>query len=155
VKNGIRVLAAALWWGSLSGLAFVVVPMLFRHMETPAAAGALAARLFTVQTWVGISCALLLLLSLNQKDAVAQEIRARAAIKFIVGGLLLALLVEFAVAPRIVGARAAGGNLKLWHAIGSAMYFIQWLCAGAALWQLARRHPQTNQPKIDQSQSTD
>ena len=40
--------------------------------------------------------------------------------------MLLALLVEFAVAPRIV----ARENLALWHSVGSAMYLLQWLCAG-------------------------
>ena len=47
--------------------------------------------------------------------------------------MLLALLVEFAVSPRIL----ARSNLPLWHGIGSAMYFVQWLCAGATLWRLA------------------
>jgi hypothetical protein len=50
---------------------------------------------------------------------------------YVVAGLLLALLVEFAVAPRIV----ARENLKLWHSLGSGMYLLQWLCAGVALWK--------------------
>ncbi|HAL37085.1 MAG TPA: DUF4149 domain-containing protein, partial [Polaromonas sp.] len=64
---------------------------------------------------------------------------ARLAMKFIVAGLLLALLVEFGVAPRIVNARAEGGNLKLWHGLGSAMLLGQWLCAGFTVWRLTRR----------------
>jgi len=40
-------------------------------------------------------------------------------------GALLALLVEFGVAPHIV----ARDNLALWHGLGSAMYLAQWLCA--------------------------
>ena len=51
--------------------------------------------------------------------------------------MLLALLVEFAVAPRIVSARAEGGNLRLWHGLGSAMLLGQWLCAGFNLWRLS------------------
>lgn len=47
-------------------------------------------------------------------------------------GMLLALLAEFAVAPRIV----ARENLRLWHSVGSAMYFLQWLCAGVTFWKL-------------------
>jgi hypothetical protein len=49
-----------------------------------------------------------------------------------VSGLLLALLSEFAVAPRIV----ARENLRLWHSVGSAMYVLQWLCAGVTFWKL-------------------
>ena len=129
---------AALWWGSLSALGFVIVPMLFTHLPSPAAAGQLAAKLFTAQTWLSIACAMFLLLVYNQKEATAQDIRAQAAIKFIVTGLLLAVLVEFGLSPRIVSARADGGNLKLLHGLGSAMYFGQWLCAGFALWCLGR-----------------
>ena len=132
------VMVAAVWWGSLTGLGFVVVPMLFSHLPNPAIAGALAAKLFTAQTWLSIGCSMFLLLILNQKDPLAQSIRAQHAIKFIVTGLLLTVLVEFAVAPHIVNARATGGDLKFWHALGSAMYVGQWLCAGASLWLLAK-----------------
>ena len=129
---------AALWWGSLTALGFVIVPMLFTHLPSPAAAGQMAAKLFTAQTWLSVACAMLLLLIFNQKDAMAQDIRARAAIKFIVAGLLLVVLVEFGLSPRIVSARSDGGNLKLLHGLGSLMYFGQWICAGLALWVLSR-----------------
>ena len=132
------VMLSALWWGSLTGLGFLVVPLLFKHIATPAAAGAMAAKLFTAQTWLGIACAMLLLLMCNKKDALAQDSSAHPAMKFIVAGLLLAVLVEFGLSPRIVSARAEGGNLKLWHGLGSAMYLGQWLCAGLSLWLLSR-----------------
>ena len=51
----------------------------------------------------------------------------------ILGGMLLALLLQFGVAPRIV----ARDNLALWHGVGTLMYAVQWLCAGAVLWRLA------------------
>jgi hypothetical protein len=47
--------------------------------------------------------------------------------------MLLALLVEYGVAPRIV----ARENLALWHRVGSVMYFLQWVCAGLVFWKLA------------------
>lgn len=129
---------AALWWGSLTGLGFVVVPMLFTHLPSPAAAGQMAAKLFTAQTWLSIACTMFLLLICNQKEAANQDSRARAAIKFIVTGLLLAVLVEFGLSPRIISARADGGHLKLLHGLGSAMYLGQWLCAGLTLWRLSQ-----------------
>jgi hypothetical protein len=64
------VLMAALWWGSLTGLGFLVVPMLFTYMPGPAAAGAMAAKLFTAQTWLSIACAMFLLLAFNPKQAL-------------------------------------------------------------------------------------
>jgi hypothetical protein len=137
VHQRLGLLAAALWWGSLTALGFVVVPMLFMHLGSPAAAGAMAAKLFSAQTWISTGCALLMLLVFNQKDGVAQAASARAAMKFMVAGMLLALLVEFGVAPRIVSARTDGGNLRLWHGLGSAMLLGQWLCAGFTLWRLS------------------
>ena len=59
--------------------------------------------------------------------------------KLIVAGLLLAVLVEFGVAERIVSARLDGGNLKLWHGLGTVMLLGQWLCAGLCLWRLSGR----------------
>lgn len=50
--------AAALWWGSLTTIGFLVVPLLFMHLDTPAIAGRMAARLFTAQTWVSVACTL-------------------------------------------------------------------------------------------------
>ena len=138
MKTRLSVVLAALWWGSLTGLGFNVVPLLFMHLPSPAAAGAMAAKLFTAQTWLGIACAMLLLLVSNKKGHLAPVLPAQQAIKFIVAGLLLAVLVEFGVAPRIVSARADGGNLKLWHGLGSAMYLAQWLAAGSTLWCLSR-----------------
>ena len=129
---------AALWWGSLTALGFIVVPMLFVHLPSPAAAGQMAAKLFTAQTWLSIGCAMFLLLVYNQKGSDSKDGRARAAITFIVIGLLLAVFVEFGLSPRIVSARADGGNLKLLHGLGSALYFGQWLCSAFALWRLSQ-----------------
>ena len=138
MKTRVSFLLAALWWGSLSTLGFLVVPMLFVHLPSPAAAGAMAAKLFTAQTWLSIACTFFLLLFLKGKEAAALTPHAQAAIKYVVAGLLLAVLVEFGVSPRIVNARAEGGNLKLWHGLGTAMYIAQWLAAGWTLWCLSR-----------------
>lgn len=129
--------AAALWWGSLTTLGFFVVPMLFSKLATPALAGNMAAQLFAAQTWVSVACAMLLLMLLGVKKqsdmSPAGVIYPYTATIFVVFGMLLALLVTFGVSPRIV----ARENLMLWHAVGSAMYLLQWLCAGVALYKLA------------------
>ena len=125
---------AALWWGSLSTLGFAVVPLLFIHLPTPALAGAMAARLFEFQTWVSVLLGLLLLIASRAPRWPLISARAQAATGFIIGGMLLALLVEFAVAPRIV----VRENLRLWHTVGSVMYSLQWFCAGATFWALVK-----------------
>lgn len=122
---------AALWWASLTTLGFGVVPLLFVHLPTPAMAGGMAAKLFSAQTWVSVVCGLFLLMQASVKRPSARDSRAQAAMIFIVSGMLLALLVEFAVAPRIV----LRENLRLWHTVGSVMYLLQWLCAAATFWK--------------------
>jgi hypothetical protein len=138
VKARFVVLLAALWWGSLSGLGFVVVPLLFTHLGSPAEAGAMAAKLFTAQTWLSVVCAMLLLMLLNKRDGVEVVPESRAAMAWVVAGMLLALLVEFGVAAEIVSARSTGGSLRFWHGLGSTMYLGQWLSASWLLWRLTR-----------------
>lgn len=125
---------AALWWGSLTTLGALVVPMLFANLPTPAMAGGMAAKLFSVQTWLSTGCGVLLLLIHRPAQVPTQNGRAQAALIFILLGVLLALLSEFAVAPRIVSRE----NLRLWHSVGSVMFVLQWLCAGVTFWRLSR-----------------
>lgn len=125
---------AAVWAMSLSMLGFLVVPMLFVHLPTPAMAGQMAAKLFTAQTWLSVACGVMLLLTFRSHKALAPVDTAQAATLFVVAGVLLALLVELAVAPRIV----ARENLALWHKVGTAMYFGQWVCALLVFGKLTR-----------------
>jgi hypothetical protein len=125
---------AAAWWGSLTTLGFFVVPMLFVHLPSPAMAGAMAARLFSVQTAVSTVCGLLLLMIFRSKRVLTPVDTAQAATLFVVAGVLLALLVEFGVAPKIV----SRDNLALWHKVGSAMYLAQWICAAVVFGKLAK-----------------
>ena len=124
-RQRVPVLAAALWWGSLTAIGFVVVPLLFVHLPTPAMAGQMAARLFTAQTWISLACGLLVLLASRPRGEAPRMDWGHGALVFVLAGLLFALLSEFAVAPRIV----ARENLRLWHSLGSGMYALQWLCA--------------------------
>lgn len=127
------VFLAALWWGSLCSIGFVAVPMLFAHLPTPALAGFMAAKLFAAQTWISIACCALLLVFLKRKHAEKIEQWAQAAIGFVIAGMLLALLVQYGVSPKIV----ARENLRLWHSVGTGMYALQWLCAAIVLWRVA------------------
>jgi hypothetical protein len=127
----VPVLAAALWWGSLTATGFLAVPLLFAHLPSPALAGQVAARLFAAQTWVAVGCGMLLLFASRAADAPSRMDWADGALAFVFAGVVLALLAEFAVAPRIV----ARDNLRLWHGVGSAMYVLQWCCAAVVLWK--------------------
>ena len=135
MRDRLPVYAAALWWGSLSVIGFMAVPLLFASLPSKALAGYAAVHLFAAQTWVSLACGLVLLLVYRKERALAPANRARIAIGFVVFGMLLALLLEYAVAPRIV----ARQNLRLWHSLGAALYVVQWLSAAVVLWPLAGR----------------
>jgi hypothetical protein len=146
------VFLAALWWGGITGLSFVAVPTLFAKLGAPVA-GPVAAHLFSLQCWAGLAIGLALLLVLRRARAdaqfpmagetvdparLAQMQRVLTTMGFVLGAMLLALVQEFGVAQKIVTARATGGDLRLWHGLGSLMVLGQWLCAGAVLWRTTR-----------------
>jgi len=125
-------LAAALWWGSLTAIGFVAVPILFAHLPTHRMAGDTAALLFTAQSWISLGCGVLLLICLKT-DARGSENNS-AVLFCAIAGLLLAMLIEYAIAPHI----RARENMAFWHSLGTACYVLQWLCAGALVWRRQR-----------------
>lgn len=116
---------AALWWGSLTAVGVYVVPLLFVYLPTPALAGNMAAKLFSAQSWVAMGCGAALLVISRQKKPLAPTSHGMDAVLFVVLGMMLVMLSEFAVSPRIV----ARENLKLWHSLGVVFLALQWLCA--------------------------
>lgn len=134
MKDRIALLLAAFWWGSLTTIGFLVVPMLFAKLGNPSVAGNFAGQLFAAQTWVALVCGLVLLVHFRSKGGDRVDGPARTAISVIIIALLLALLQQYAISPRIL----ARENLRLWHSLGSAMYLGQWVCATVLLWRMGR-----------------
>lgn len=137
MRDRLPLLAAALWFGSLCAIGFVAVPLLFAHLPTAAAAGQMAARLFSAQSWVSIACGLLILMTARRRDGSTQP-WAPGSMAWIAAGLVLALLLEHGVSPRIT----ARENLVLWHSVGTAFYALQWLCALVVLLRVGRPAPE-------------
>jgi hypothetical protein len=133
-KARVPLLAASLWWGSLTAVGFIAVPLLFANLEA-STAGQVAARLFTGQTWTSIGCGVVLLMGARGEDGRASLDWAHGAIGFVLAGLILAILGEFGVAPRIV----ARQDLAFWHTAGTVFYGVQWICALVVLWKLSAR----------------
>lgn len=141
----LAILLAALWWGGITALSFVAVPTLFANLESPAVAGPVAAKLFSLQSWAGLVLGVALVLLLRrQRTRWVADASAVVGMKallmttmVVMLAMVLAMLQEFVVAPNIVTARVTGGNLRLWHSMGSVLVLGQWCCAGAVLWRLA------------------
>jgi Domain of unknown function (DUF4149) len=134
VIRSIAVLSAALWWGSLSTIGFVVVPLLFTRMQTKQMAGQMAALLFQYQAYVSWICTgLLLMIAFKNARKLGESFKFTQN-GMLVAGLLFSLTLYFVVAPQI----AARQNLKLWHALGTALFAGQWMCATAVVWRQNR-----------------
>jgi uncharacterized membrane protein len=134
----------ALWWGALTVVGFGVVPLLFANLETPQAAGRMAAVLFSALDWLGWACAVVLLLIWRSSQPPDPAIHAPAkhaqtATAMIAIAVCASLLSHWLVAPHIV----ARENLRLWHSLGSILYLLQWLCVTTlfAVHVRARRAP--------------
>jgi hypothetical protein len=130
----------------------------------------MAGRLFTAQTWVALLCGLMLLWVLrrisadqgsaavgmpdrSRRDAIPKVtpkafpngdtpaedswIPGRSLEVWILAGMLAAAVMTWGVSPRIL----AREQLALWHAVGSALYAVQWLAGGVTLWRLGRVSP--------------
>jgi hypothetical protein len=133
---------AAAWWASLTMLGFVVVPLLFVYLPTPALAGTMAGHLFSAQTWISMVCAVVLL-ALHQPSG--RQVRRWHTVCALVG-LACAVAAEWIATPHIV----ARDNLALWHRLGSGMYLVQWLCAITIFYGLVRGAPHEPSPANDQ-----
>ena len=119
--------SVALLFGGMTALSFVAVPMLFAFLNNPALAGGLAAKYFALQHMFAVGLAVLVWLLLRKQLAKGVQ---RAW-----GGLALAAAASlWLISPLIVSARATGGNLPLWHGIGSGLMLLQWGIATYLMW---------------------
>jgi len=136
-------LLAALWWGGLTALSFVAVPLAFAHFGNPALAGPYAARLFEAQSWFSLTAALALLLwGRTRRGERGHETISARLLPWLLLAALAALLQQFGVAEQILTARARGADVRLWHALGTGLVLLQWFSALGAFWYLSRRSPQ-------------
>lgn len=141
LSHRLTLAVAALWWGGLTALAFVAVPMLFARLGSPAVAGPVAAALFAVMAKASLLAGLTCGWFLMKKVSFALASQAKAALVLCILAVLAATVQDTWVAQQIITARATGGNLRLWHGLGSGLVLLQWLAAGWTLWVLTGAGP--------------
>ena len=126
IRNGFRVLFV-LWAGSLWSLAAWVAPTLFYAQDDRHLAGVLAARLFSIETYIGVGVAVLALLLPDRT-------------KFVWGYLAAALLSinEWALKRIMEQAHshgtAAGLGFGAWHGVSAALYVLACLAVLRLVW---------------------
>jgi hypothetical protein len=127
-------LSVTLWVGGMWMLGYVVVPTLFKVLPDRQFAGLVAGQLFTLLAYIGISCALyLLLFQLQQSGSAALR---STAFRVTVAMLLLVLVGQFVMQPILADLKvqalpldvmnsALAPQFKTWHAVSSILYLIQ------------------------------
>jgi hypothetical protein len=121
-------LLLVLWAGSLWSLAIWVAPTLFYAQSDRHLAGVLAAKLFTVETYLGIGVALLALLLPGRTRFFWLYF---AAAVLAVNELILKRWMSLALTQ----GHAAGLSFGAWHGVAAALYLIACLAALVLIWK--------------------
>jgi hypothetical protein len=116
-----------LWAGSLWSLAAWVAPTLFRAQDDRHLAGILAARLFGIETYVGLGAAVLML---------SASARKRYAWGYVAAAL--PAIDEWLLKPVMALAhehgRVAGLTFGAWHGVAALVYLAACFAAAVLVW---------------------
>lgn len=127
IRNVFRVLLV-LWAGSLWSLAGWVALTIFHALNDAHRAGSIAARLFSIEFYLGVAVALWALL-----------MPTRSKVKGIYAAVLLLALNEFASRRLMEAARAHGsaGGLSFgaWHGVSAVVYVLACLAVLGVVWK--------------------
>lgn len=147
-----------LWAGSLWTICVIVAPMLFATLPERRLAGQMAARLFHIETWLGVTVAILLIAVqvLLSKEAEALSTRPAKGVTFAgprkafaTGRSTLWLILltagaplasEVILGPMMDTARAANDMARfgLLHGVSAVLFFTACLGALALVWKTSR-----------------
>ncbi len=141
--------ALTLWIGGLWAIGYLVAPTLFYTLSDRALAGSLAGKLFTLIAYVGIGCAIYVMLFRIVRFGGACLKQGFFWIVLVM--LLLTLAAEFGVQPILASLRHPAlpqealesvfrDRFAAWHGIGSVLYVIQTVL-GLLLVRLQGRDP--------------
>lgn len=127
-----------LWAGSLWTICVIVAPMLFATLPERRLAGQMAARLFHIETWLGVTVGILLIAVLAARKAFAAG-RSTLWLILLTAGAPLAS--EVILGPMMDTARAANDMARfgLLHGVSAVLFFTACLSALALLWKLTPR----------------
>jgi len=133
----LHALALTVWAGALWTVGYLVAPVLFAILDK-VSAGNVAARLFSLVTWTGVACGLVLIVLRGWVLPGARDWALWAVL------LMLALAVagHWGIEPLLADLRAKAAPLPvmesaersafaLWHGVSAVLYLIQSLLAAA------------------------
>jgi hypothetical protein len=132
----LRLLFVTVWVGSLWTIGYIVAPTLFSVLSDRVLAGTIAGRLFRIEAWISLACALALagLLSLASRELSPAQ--RKTSLILIIGMLACSLIGYFGLSPLMTGLREAAGpggvmasesrmQFGILHGISSGLYLVQ------------------------------
>jgi len=128
------VLTTVLWVGGTWVIGYLVAPVLFQTLSDRQLAGMLAGKMFSVMAWVGLVCALYLLL--YQLRCFGKQAWKETTPRIILAMMFLLLLGHFLLQPMmaelklqalplIVMQSTFATEFKLLHGVASILYLLQ------------------------------
>jgi len=134
IADALQAMAITLWIGGMWAIGFMVAPVLFAQLGDRVLAGALAGRLFTLVAWIGIGCAVYLLVFRITRFGAACFKQGFVWVTLLM--LMLVLAGEFSVHPVVESLRIHAlpqqvmesvlrDRFMTWHGIASALYVVQ------------------------------
>lgn len=127
-------LSTTLWVGGMWMLGYVVVPVLFKMLPDRQLAGMVAGQLFTLLAFLGMLCALYLLIyQLQQFGRAAVH---SVTFRLTVAMLLLVLIGQFVLQPILADLKIhalpldvmnspLAHQFKSWHAVSGILFLVQ------------------------------
>jgi hypothetical protein len=129
-------LLAALWAGSLLTVCIIAAPTAFAVLGDRSLAGAVAGRLFQIESWLGVAFALVIapLLYVQRRG----PLRADVILIVVTAGAPLAS--QLVLGPLMQSARAAGDMARFGalHGVSALLFVLACLGALALAWRLNR-----------------
>jgi hypothetical protein len=132
--DGLAFLAVTAWVGSLWGIGYVAVPVLFQTLPDRMLAGLLAGKMFALVAYIGIASACYLLayhLNASGKAAFRQTV-----FRVIVVMLMLTMIGQFGIQPIMTDLKAQAlpadvmhsafaDQFRMLHGVSSISYLVQ------------------------------
>jgi len=134
IADALQSMAATLWVGGMWTIGFIVAPTLFSTLPERALAGLLAGKLFSLIAWIGIACALYLLLYRLLRNGAGALRQGLFWIVLLM--LVLTLAGEFGVQPVLAALKEQAlpkpvmesvlrDRFATWHGVAGGLYVIQ------------------------------
>lgn len=147
LAEALYAIALTLWIGGLWAIGYLVAPTLFYTLSDRALAGSLAAKLFTLIAYVGIGCAIYVMLFRIARFSGACFKQGIFWIVLVM--LLLTLAGEFGVQPILASLKHPAlpqeavesifrDRFATWHGVASALYVIQSVLGLLLVWLQGR-----------------